>query len=83
MPIQLKLNIKTHLVNALLRPVKPFATAPEHLKCYDSRSSDMIVCALIQVEGILNICCEFRPFKNPKSRVIKLGTYTVNVLCQF
>jgi hypothetical protein len=38
--------------------VKPFTTDPEPLKRCKNPSSDMSMCALIQVQDILRICCE-------------------------
>jgi hypothetical protein len=42
----------------VLRPVRPFATAPGPLKMCDSPRSDVSICALIGVGNILSIPCE-------------------------
>ena len=62
-------------------PDKPFATAPTPSKGCDSPGSDVSIRALLQVEDILNICCELRLDEKNKT-VINLGTCTVDVLCQ-
>ena len=50
-------NEKT-LHQRVLRPVRPFATAPGPARVCDSLRSDVSMCALIGVEDILSIPCE-------------------------
>jgi len=38
-----------------LLPVKPVAATPEPLKMYPSPRSDLLLLALVQVEGILTV----------------------------
>ena len=42
----------------VLRPLRPYATAPGSIKLCDSPRSDVSMCALIGVEDILIIPCE-------------------------
>ena len=42
------------------RPFRPFTTAPQSMKLYDSPRSDVSMCLLIAVEDILSISCELK-----------------------
>jgi len=46
-----------HFTNAFMIPVRPFATATGPFERCRSLWSDVSMRALIQVEGILSICC--------------------------
>ena len=77
--IQVQLKIKRHFNNAILLPVKPFASVPGRLKGCGSPWWDASMCAVIQVEEILSICCELW-FDNQQ----ELNNYWVgNVFCEY
>jgi hypothetical protein len=46
-----------HFTNPLFLPVRPFVSAPEPLKGCDGPWSDVSVWPLIEVEGVLCVCC--------------------------
>lgn len=46
------------VTKAFLKPHKPHATAARHLNICDTSRSDVAMRTLIQLEGILSICCQ-------------------------
>jgi len=58
-------------------PVKPFTTAPRHLKFHDSVELYVLLGALIQVADVLSVGCELINIKN--STVTNLRICAVNV----
>jgi hypothetical protein len=69
------------LHHRIFMPAKLFADALKRLKCCDSPWSGVSICILMQVEITLRAVAVKWDFINKKnSRVIKLGTCTLNIL---